>query len=191
MPLLRLALADRAGRQPLVSHDAAFQATQLGDWDELFSRIAAELAAVVAGERDRLKPPPFRQAISLSAPLSPGELFDKLSILEIKRQRISDPAGLQNICKEWELLRDKKEAVADGSGPLESLYTELGSVNRRLWEIEDAIRACEAEGDFGPRFIELARSVYRTNDERTAIKRRVNEILGSELTEEKLYPSYQ
>ena len=73
---------------------------------------------------------------------------------------------------------------------MDGLSNELSEINERLWEIEDSIRACEARGDFGARFIELARSVYRSNDERTAIKRRINDVLGSELTEEKLYLAY-
>jgi tetratricopeptide (TPR) repeat protein len=167
-----------------------FRQARLGDWEGLFARIAGELAAVVAGQRPPLLPLPQRP-ITVEAPISPGELFDRLSILEIKRQRITDRAKLRNVCREWELLHEKKEAVAGGSARLEELYIELGSVNRRLWDIEDAVRGCEAGGDFGPRFVELARSVYRVNDERSALKRRVNEALGSELVEEKLYPAYQ
>jgi hypothetical protein len=167
-----------------------FRQARLGDWEGLFARIAGELAAVVAGQRPPLLPPP-RRPITVEAPISPGELFDRLSILEIKRQRITDPAKLRNVCREWELLREKKDVLAGGSMELEGLYAELGSVNRRLWDIEDAIRGCEGGGDFGPRFVELARSVYRVNDERSALKRRVNEALGSEIVEEKLYPAYR
>ena len=174
-----------------------FRQARLGDWEELFARIAAELAAVAAGDAARLRPGMATRSASevnnapVFAPLSPGELFDRLSILEIKRQRISDRAKLKNVCREWELLREKKEAVAAGSARLEGIYAELGEVNRRLWEIEDAIRECEAGGDFGSKFVELARSVYRVNDERTALKRRVNEAVGSELIEEKEYPAYR
>ena len=167
-----------------------FRQARLGDWDELFARIAAELAAVVAGQRNRLAPAPTRRRFPIYAPLAPGELFDKISILEIKRQRISDPAKLRNICRELDELREKKQAAVAASSLLDSLYADLGQVNTRLWEIEDSIRGCEARGDFGSRFIELARAVYRTNDERTAIKRRINDALGSELIEEKEYPSY-
>jgi len=77
---------------------------------------------------------------------------------------MTDPAKLRHVCREWELLREKKVAAASGFPQLEAVYMELLSVNGRLWDIEDAIRGCEAAGDFGPRFIELARSVYRAND---------------------------
>ena len=76
-------------------------------------------------------------------------------------------------------------------GQFEALAGELQAVNEELWDIEDEIRACEARGDFGPEFVELARSVYRTNDRRSAIKRRINLELGSALVEEKEYPCYQ
>ncbi|MGO9108945.1 MAG: tetratricopeptide repeat protein [Thermoguttaceae bacterium] len=167
-----------------------FRQARLGDWDGLFARIAEELAGVVSGERRPLLPP-LKRPVTLEAPLSPGELFDRLSILKIKRERIIDPTGLRNVCREWELLSKKKGAVAGDSAELDGLYAELVGVNRRLWEIEDAIRGCEAAGDFGPRFTELARSVYRTNDQRSALKRRINTLLGSELAEEKLYPAYR
>jgi Flp pilus assembly protein TadD len=168
-----------------------FRQARLGDWDELFKRIAVELAAVVAGQRSALAPAPKRQLIPICVRLAPGELLDKISILEIKRQRISDPAKLAGICRQLDELRRRKESAITSSGELESLYADLSRVNQRLWEIEGSIRACEARRDFGPCFVELARSVYRSNDERTAIKRRINEALGSELTEEKLYPSYE
>jgi hypothetical protein len=186
-PRIQLTTARKAGDLLTVT---LFRQKKLGDWDELFARITAELPAVVAGQGNRLAPAPPARPVTVCAPLSPGELFDKISVLEIKRRRISDPAKLRNICRELDQLREKRGAAVATSGLLESLSAALGKVNERLWEIEDSIRACEARGDFGARFIELARSVYRNNDERTAIKRQINEALGSELTEEKEYQPY-
>ncbi|MCC7048136.1 MAG: hypothetical protein IT562_15595 [Alphaproteobacteria bacterium] len=121
------------------------------------------------------------------APVSWGELIDKITILEIKARRIADPAKRANVARELQAL----VAVRDAGGALPPavapLAAELGAVNDALWEIEDAIRGCEAAGDFSARFVALARKVYTTNDRRAALKRRINELLGSELVEEKSY----
>lgn len=127
----------------------------------------------------------------ISVPVSLGELLDKITILAIKAERIEDAAKRANVVRELELL----EATWARAGlPLERLgdaRERLMAVNQRLWEIEDQIRDCEAAGDFGPRFVELARAVYLTNDERAAIKKQVNLALGSELVEEKSYRDYR
>ncbi|MCR0985127.1 DUF6165 family protein [Roseomonas populi] len=124
-------------------------------------------------------------ASPLEVPVSWGELLDKITILEIKQERLSDPQALRNVTLELDLLRQKTVgAAADGLMPL---VTELGAVNRRLWDIEDAIREHEHRADFGPSFIELARAVYQNNDHRAAVKRRINLLLGSLLVEEKSY----
>lgn len=123
----------------------------------------------------------------IRVPVSLGELADKVSILEIKAARIVDPARRANVARELDALR---QAWADAALPeLEALdgWAELVEVNTALWEIEDEIRAHEARQDFGPRFIELARAVYVTNDRRAAIKRAINLALGSALVEEKSY----
>jgi hypothetical protein len=114
-------------------------------------------------------------------------LIDKITILRIKAARIGEPKKLVNIRRELALL--ERLAQEDGAtGPSIDLLTgKLAAVNTRLWTIEDAIRACEREGDFGPRFIELARSVYRENDTRAAIKRAINTLANSALVEEKSY----
>jgi len=120
-------------------------------------------------------------------PVSWGELIDKITILEIKAERIADPAKRANVARELAALnavRDQGRARAEG---LAALTRELRQVNEALWTIEDDIRECEAKGDFGPRFVALARSVYKYNDRRAALKRRINELLGSELIEEKSY----
>jgi hypothetical protein len=116
------------------------------------------------------------------APVSWGELLDKITILEIKQARIRDDAARQNVRKELELL------VGIASAALSRVSLDpLREVNAALWEIEDAIRAEEARGAFGPEFVRLARSVYQQNDRRAAIKRELNAALGSELVEEKSY----
>ncbi len=123
-------------------------------------------------------------------PVSWGELLDKITILEIKSRRIADPAKLDNVQRELAALN----AVVTAHGaPLNDLATtmdELRGVNEALWDVEDEIRDCERNRDFGPRFVELARSVYHSNDRRAALKRVLNDRLGSELVEEKSYQPY-
>jgi hypothetical protein len=121
---------------------------------------------------------------------SPGEFLDKLTILEIKSERIRDPGKLANVNRELDLMRRLWDAATvDGDIPV--LIAELKSVNEALWDIEDRIRECEAAGRFDAGFIELARSVYQTNDRRAALKRRINAALGSNLVEEKSYSDYR
>jgi hypothetical protein len=119
--------------------------------------------------------------------VSPGELLDKISILEIKARRITDPAKLRNVQFELEMLREARDRDVPLTGELTELTTELRLVNELLWDVEDAIRCCERNGDFGPTFIDLARSVYINNDRRAAIKRQINDLLGSRLVEEKSF----
>ncbi len=127
---------------------------------------------------------------SILVPISPGELIDKITILEIKSERIVDAAKLQHVRTELAALRTAGQQTLEPTERLRGLTVELRAVNEALWEIEDAIRLCEREEDFGPRFIELARSVYHQNDKRAALKRQINELLGSELVEEKAYRVY-
>lgn len=120
--------------------------------------------------------------------VSPGELLDKIAVLEIKRDRISDPAKLRNILTELAVLvaaRDR--AVTAGDAKLLDLSAELRSANEALWDIIDEIYQCETVADFGPRYVQLARSVYRENDRRALAKRKINELLGSRLIEEKAH----
>lgn len=121
---------------------------------------------------------------------SPGELLDKLTILEIKSERIMDPAKLANVRRELELLRATWAASPLAKRDVSRLLGDLKQVNEALWEIEDRIRQKESEGAFDDEFIELARSVYKNNDRRAAFKRELNVALGSELIEEKSYRSY-
>lgn len=127
---------------------------------------------------------------TLKIDVSPGELLDKLTILEIKSERITDAEKLANIHYELELYRDTFDRQLGATDSLTALLKDLKSANEALWDIEDEIRDCEARRDFGARFIELARSVYRTNDHRAAIKRRINILCGSSIIEEKSYTQY-
>ncbi len=126
---------------------------------------------------------------ALAVPISPGELLDKISILEIKLERIADRLKQSRVGRELQMLSEVRQFLPH-TIDLAGLTTELKSVNARLWDIEDAIRDCERRQDFGSNFIELARSVYRQNDRRAALKRQINELLGSRLIEEKAYASY-
>ena len=118
----------------------------------------------------------------LLAPISVGELIDKITILEIKEERITDESKRINVEKELEALR----SIEILNIPTD-LVDELREVNRSLWDIEDAIREKERMSEFDEKFVELARSVYFTNDRRSRIKRSINEISGSDLIEEKSY----
>lgn len=122
--------------------------------------------------------------------VSPGELIDKLTILEIKRERMSDPAKLRNVGAEHALLTASLADAVAADPRLDALRAELKAINEKLWVVEDDLRDLERAKDFGPRFVELARAVYFTNDERAAVKRRINELLGSAIMEEKSYAPY-
>ncbi len=130
------------------------------------------------------------QTTSLRIEVAPGELLDKITILEIKAARISDPGKLRNVRREMDELRAVAERGVPNSPELQALRRELKAVNETLWEVEDAIRLCERRQDFGPAFIRLARSVYEQNDRRAALKRQINELLQSRLVEEKSYTDY-
>ena len=120
---------------------------------------------------------------------SPGELLDKITILEIKVERISDPDKLRNVRIELEELRVTRDRCISPSSELSALAAELRVVNETIWNVEDEIRGCEAAHDFGVRFTALARAVYTNNDRRAALSARINEHLGSRIVEEKSYPS--
>ncbi|HEY1379498.1 MAG TPA: DUF6165 family protein [Gemmataceae bacterium] len=162
-----------------------FRQKSFGDWPGVFADMAAALArAAAGGEVGPVAAPRSRPAAQV--PVSAGELIDKITILEIKLERIADEAKLVNVRTELEALRAARAAVP-ASDELADLTAALKAVNEKLWDIEDAIRKCESAGDFGNRFVMLARSVYKNNDERAALKRRVNDLLGSPLVEEKSY----
>jgi hypothetical protein len=127
----------------------------------------------------------------LLVPISPGELVDKITILEIKSQRMSDAVKLGNVRTELELLTSTWRGSGFAANDVDADWRALRSVNERLWDIEDRIRDKERDAAFDGEFIELARAVYVTNDERAAIKKRINTRLGSALVEEKSYVEYR
>ncbi|MEX0828168.1 MAG: DUF6165 family protein [Haliea sp.] len=120
-----------------------------------------------------------------------GELIDKITILEIKLDNITDAAKLKNVRHELDVLTAARRDHLVDSAELKRLTTELRDVNQALWKIEDDIRECEAAGDFGERFIDLARSVYRQNDKRAALKKAINVLSGSTIIEEKSYAEFE
>jgi hypothetical protein len=122
--------------------------------------------------------------------IAAGELVDKMTILEIKMDRIKDEAKLVNIGAELETLQAARAQAIPESEELGRLSAELRRVNEALWRIEDDIRDRERAKDFGPTFIELARAVYLTNDRRSDLKRQINAVVGSRLVEEKSYARY-
>jgi hypothetical protein len=124
---------------------------------------------------------------ALTVPVSFGEAADKITILSIKSERMRDPAQLENVRRELALLQARFFATVERSTAFDALFATLKSINETLWQIEDDIRDHEARGDFGTTFVTLARSVYRTNDERARTKRTIDALLGSELLEEKSY----
>lgn len=129
--------------------------------------------------------------MNLTAEISVGEFLDKITILEIKSERIKDAAKLENVHKELNILRQTWQASPFSQREIAAEIAELKEINERLWEIEDYIRDKESEAAFDEQFIELARSVYFTNDERAAVKRRINVKVGSNLVEEKSYADYR
>ncbi len=129
--------------------------------------------------------------MNLKVDISVGEFLDKLTILEIKAERIQDEARRANVIKERDLLRRTWEESPLAQADVGENLKALRAVNEALWDIEDRIRLKESKGQFDAEFIELARSVYLTNDRRAAIKRELNLALGSELIEEKSYTDYR
>ncbi len=129
-------------------------------------------------------------ADAINTPIAIGELIDKITILEIKVARFTDQARTANAQAELTLLQQLRQAALPESAELTRLTAELKGVNEEIWELEDAIRDCERRRDFGAAFVTVARSIYRTNDRRAAVKRQINLALGSSLIEEKSYAPY-
>jgi hypothetical protein len=129
----------------------------------------------------------------IEAPISLGELIDKITILEIKAVNISDAGKLKNVTHELKVLNEKVDQLLDSAGKtkLAPLQQALKDINQELWVIEDDIRDCERDKDFSDKFIQLARAVYVTNDKRAKVKKDINLAFGSELIEEKSYKDYQ
>lgn len=122
-------------------------------------------------------------------PISPGELIDKLTILRIKTEQISDAPKLRNVRHELAELTKVADASIPPNDEIRRLWAALYDINSQLWVIEDDIRTCEARSEFGEEFVRLARAVYRTNDQRADLKKQINLALGSALVEEKSYVS--
>ena len=131
--------------------------------------------------------PPLRP---IEVEISPGELFDKITILQIKHERITDSDRRRKVRLELQTLIAARDRCVHEAPGLSELVIELRALNERLWELEDAIRACERDQKFGQRFIALARSIYQSNDRRAAQKRRIDELLDARLKEEKSYTEY-
>ena len=129
--------------------------------------------------------------VDILAPISVGELIDKITILRIKRERIRGAGAQANIARELESLLEIRARAGLVAGEVDGLEEQLFQVNGRLWDIEDQLRSLERENKFQERFIELARSVYRLNDQRSTLKRKINEVTGSGIIEEKSYYSYE
>jgi tetratricopeptide (TPR) repeat protein len=166
-----------------------FRQPRLADWDALFAHIATELQAAVDGDETKLIP--LRQDVQgpFQVPVSAGELLDKIAILEIKSERIADENKLSHVRRELQELQGAFGQSVSAPAELQALRSELKAINERLWDVENDIRHCESQADFGPRFVDLARSVYFNNDRRVAIKRKIDQLLGSALIEQKEYVS--
>ncbi|MGD0564844.1 MAG: DUF6165 family protein [Roseiarcus sp.] len=155
-----------------------FRQKQRGDWNSVFSEMAGRLASPA---RDR------GAERLIAIPGAVGELIDKMTILEIKSRRISDGDKLRNVRRELESLEQSLSGAGLDHPLLGALKADLAAVNERLWVVEDEIRVCEKNDEFGERFVALARSVYTTNDRRAAIKRDINRLFNSAIVEEKCY----
>ena len=124
---------------------------------------------------------------AIETPTAIGELIDKITILEIKVERFTDPAKTKNARAELDLLIERRDREIPPSDALHKLAAELKAVNDRIWELEDAVRDCERRSDFGPDFVRIARQIYKTNDQRAAVKRQINLDFDSAIVEEKSY----
>jgi hypothetical protein len=126
----------------------------------------------------------------IQSEISAGELLDKISILEIKIDKIKDKDHQIEINKEYKILKETKDLNIETTAKIESLFSELKKINLNLWYIEDKIRICEKNKDFGKNFIDLARNVYLNNDKRAKIKSEINKLLDSNIKEIKQYVNY-
>jgi len=122
--------------------------------------------------------------------ISAGELLDKLSILEIKLNKIKNPSFLQEVKREYDILNKTKNNNISSSDKIDILYKNLKKINEKLWKIENEKRLCEKNSDFNDKFIQLARNVYIENDKRSKIKLEINKVLGSNIKEVKQYTEY-
>ncbi|MDR6774053.1 tetratricopeptide repeat protein [Azospirillum sp. BE72] len=164
-----------------------FRQDRPGSWDNALDRLERALRGNAAQSTHTRTGP---SDMPILAPVSWGELLDKITILDIKAERIADADKLANVRREREALVAVAAQANTARPEVAALIDDLRAVNTTLWMVEDEIRDCERAKDFGPRFVELARQVYHTNDRRAALKRDLNRLLGSELVEEKSYQAY-
>lgn len=192
---------------PWYPNTRLFRQPAIGDWRPVFTAMRDELqtlakpdtatsdmAVSIASESPSTQASATKTASStasnIAVPISPGELIDKITICQIKTERMTDPAKLRNVNHELSLLLASLEESVPASPELSDLTAKLKEINVKLWVIEDDIRDCERHKDFSSRFIELARAVYFSNDVRATIKRQINDLLNSPLVEEKSYAKY-
>ena len=123
--------------------------------------------------------------------ISPGELLDKISILEIKMEKVKDKSSLEEIKKEYKILKEIQTSSIEITDKIKDLFQSVKNVNVKLWNTEDKLRIFEKNKDFGKNFIELARGVYFANDERAELKYKINKILKSNIVEIKQYDNYK
>ena len=123
--------------------------------------------------------------------ISPGELLDKISILEIKLEKVKDKNSLEEIKKEYKILKEIQTSSIEITGKIKDLFQSVKNVNVKLWNTEDKLRICEKNKEFDKNFIELARGVYFANDERAEFKSKINKILKSNIIEIKQYDNYK
>jgi hypothetical protein len=154
-----------------------FRQTAAADWTPAVQAVHAAMSQLAAREQP---------TGSIMIPVAPGELIDKITILDIKNARVSDPMQLQEIRPELAMLQAARDHFIPPSEELQRMISELAAVNLELWDIKEELRRCEAQQYFGPRFVSLARSVHSCNDRRAAIKRRINDLLGAEICEGKV-----
>ncbi len=159
-----------------------FRQTELGNWHPVFEWMASEVEKLLSAKRS---------SGAIHVPVSPGELADKITILQIKSERIKDPEKLAHVRSELALLEKAGKESLPNSDELAKLMAELKKVNEALWQVEDDLRQYESEEDFGFRFIELARSVFSHNDARSALKGKINQLLNSPIAEQKEYSTYK
>jgi len=132
-----------------------------------------------------------RKSKKILSEISPGELLDKISILEIKLEKVKDKNSLEEIKKEYKILKEIQTSSIDIMGKIKDLFQSVKNVNIKLWNIEDKLRICEKNKNFDKNFIELARGVYFANDERAELKSKINKILKSNIIEIKKYDNYK
>jgi len=124
------------------------------------------------------------------AEISVGELLDKVSILEIKLDKVKNEDSRKEINKEYKILKELQKSKVEMTDKMKLLFKDIKNVNQNLWNIEDKLRICEKNKDFGQSFVELARNVYFNNDKRSKIKKEINKISGSDIKEIKQYVNY-